>query len=810
MKKSLFLTVLCLVSVVNLNASSFYLNPGHGGHDSNDRPTPLPLGVDIFYESDGNLVRGKALGAILQGMGHSYKLSRTTNTSSDDLALSTIAANANSYGGYFNSLHSNGANASANYIIAFYKGTQSSNSTEAISPSKNMAYQAAVWQDNNKLTDVTYSTPRAGNDYAWNGWNYGVLRTNTRPGYLTESWFHDYRPEALRMKSDVYNKYLAWQMARAYIASPGITGTLKGCIIGDIRDVTKTCGYTSYTTRNRDAKLALNGVKVVLKNSSGTQVATMTTDNNCNGFYGFFDVAAGTYTLEVSKSGYTTQTTSVTVAVKTSTLKKFDMVEGSNSGITASSYSVNMGSVTIGNSSTKTVTITGTGLSSNITVTSGNSMYTVSPTSLAKTGGTLTVKYTPTAAGTHNNSIVCTSGSYKITITASGTAVNPPLTFTQVWNYSEKSTANTPSWATDKTKLRNMDFGGGKLYVVNPSDGVIHVINAQTGAKIKDLNMTGVEGGALKVVDCKYIGGKIVASNIATSANSTPLKVYVWDNDNAQPRVLLNTTSYGGMDRIGDCIDLDGNLTTGTLYFAAGGTSTANKVLTYSITNGVCATTPTSLPLTTDDGTGIVLGLSPRVLPSGTDKFWAIGQNYYPTLCGSDGVATHTLNPAALSNDCAGNEFKAFTFKGTQYGLATTYKPASTAAGRLTLGRVTLLDATEGWASADSIGAYPSAGLGTTRNTSFSSSVAVAVNGTSGVEMWVLIHNQGIAYFKNGTVPTYNLEESTTPTITLSPSGSQSFTAQINATQQKTITVGGSNLTANVSLALSGTNANMF
>jgi len=96
MKKSLFLTVLCLVSVVNLNASSFYLNPGHGGHNSDDRPIALPLSVEMFYESDGNLVRGKALGAILQGMGHSYKLSRTANNESDDLALSTIAANANS------------------------------------------------------------------------------------------------------------------------------------------------------------------------------------------------------------------------------------------------------------------------------------------------------------------------------------------------------------------------------------------------------------------------------------------------------------------------------------------------------------------------------------------------------------------------------------------------------------------------------------------------------------------------------------------------------------------------------------------
>ena len=67
-----------------------------------------------------------------------------------------------------------------------------------------------------------------------------------------------------------------------------------------------------------------------------------------------------------------------------------------------------------------------------------------------------------------------------------------------MWNYSEKSTDGTPAWASDKTKIRNMDFGGGKLYVVNPSDGIIQVINAQTGEKLKDLNMTGVDGVYLK------------------------------------------------------------------------------------------------------------------------------------------------------------------------------------------------------------------------------------------------------------------------------------------------------------------------
>ncbi|HQP80585.1 MAG TPA: N-acetylmuramoyl-L-alanine amidase, partial [Paludibacteraceae bacterium] len=346
--KKFFIITLCMLAAFTANAAKIYINPGHGGYDSNDRPTPMPLGVAMFYESDGNTDRSLALRDFLQGMGHSCQLSRTTNTSAGDWDLTAIASASNSYGGYFSSIHTNGGNASANYTCAFYKGTQSSPSYEAVSPSKNMARQCANWHDNNRLTDVTYSTPRAFNDYEFNGWNYGVLRTNNRPGYLVESWFHDYRPEALRLKSYKYNQYLAWQITRGYLAAPAIGGTLKGCVIGDIRDVTKGCGYSDYATRNRDSKLALNGVTVVLKNSSGVQVQTMNTDNCCNGFYGFFNVDAGTYNVEISKTGYKTQTATVTVANDQSTLKRFDMVEGSNTGITASTYSVSMGTINTG------------------------------------------------------------------------------------------------------------------------------------------------------------------------------------------------------------------------------------------------------------------------------------------------------------------------------------------------------------------------------------------------------------------------------------------------------------------------------
>ncbi|MDD3405492.1 MAG: DUF4623 domain-containing protein, partial [Paludibacteraceae bacterium] len=558
----------------------------------------------------------------------------------------------------------------------------------------------------------------------------------------------------------------------------------------------KTSGHLILPFRSDAKCVKVDGVWTIQNGTNGS-VVVQDPYGDANGSSWLGDGRYSTYDYSGYNNGYYDMVNAWGCVVR--------YTKPTTTSISNSVSSLAFGGVSVGSTSKKTFKVTLSGISS-ATVTTSNSAFAISTSSVSN-GTTVTVTFKPTAAQSYSGTITVANGSHKATVSCSGSGLNPPLTFTQVWNYSEKSTSGTPSWASDKTKLRNMDFGGGKLYVVNPVDGVIHVINAQTGAKLKDLDMTGVEGGALKVIDCKYVGGKIIACNIASA--TSPLKIYVWDNDNAQPRVLLNTTSIGDKDRVGDCLSIEGNLTSGKIYFAAGGTATANNVLMYAVTNGVCSTTPTITPLN-EAGDKIVLGLSPRVRPSGTGKYWVMGQNYYPTLCSDAGVATISVNPEALLNDCAGNDFKAFTFKGTQYGVATIYQPGATASERLTLGRVSLMDATSGWAEADKIGEYPSAGMGTTRNTSFSSSVAVAVNGTSGVEMWVLIHNQGIAYFKNGTVPTYNIEESTTPTITLRPSGSQSFTAQINATQQKTITVGGSNLTANVSLALSGTNANMF
>lgn len=332
------LMALMLIGAANAEAADFggkkfYINPGHGGHDSDDRPTPLPLGVEMFYESDGNLSRGLHLRDFLTAHGAEVRMSRVTNTSADDLNLTTIAAQANSYGGYFISLHTNGANASANYILGLYRSSADAPATETVAGSKSMVQTAVDWLDNNHLTDFTAGSKVYG-DYAFYGYNLGVLRTNNCQGYLIESTFHDYRPDGLRLKSEVFNRFTAWQLARAAIDNcggvAGATGALRGCIVGDVRDLTQGCGYDDYVSRGRDRNLAVNGAEVKLYDYDGNFVDSMTTDDCCNGVYGFFDLPEGKYTIEVSRRGYKSVRHLVEVSDNNITRQLVDLTPGEN------------------------------------------------------------------------------------------------------------------------------------------------------------------------------------------------------------------------------------------------------------------------------------------------------------------------------------------------------------------------------------------------------------------------------------------------------------------------------------------------
>ena len=770
--------MLCASVVGMTGGEKVLINPGHGGHDSDDRGITMPLGVPMFWESEGNLTRGLYLRDFMTEMGVAYNITRTQNRSEDDLNLTYIATLSNNYGGRFISLHTNGGNASANYTIAFFRGYTYSPYSQVISPSQAMGLALAKEHHNHMITNETYTTPRSQSDYAFWGWNYGVLRTNNRAGYLIEAWFHDYRPETLRLKSDHYNKFLAWQTARAFQVSPGGVGTLKGCIIGDVRDLTKGCGYSNYATRGRDSYLAINNATVNLYNSSGTKLQTVKTDAYCNGVFAFFGLTTGTYTVEVTGvTGYKTAKASVSVTTNEASVKQINLTAGVDSGISFNPTSTGYGETPVGNVSGKTIAVTGSGLSGSITVTnSDNTNFWVKETTLPATGGTLNVTYKPQSKGSHSTTITCKSGDKVATCVVTGTAFNAVPTFTEGWNFSEKNGKKADWMGGVYTNCRNMAFGNGKLYIVDAPNGKIKVVKVQTAELIKELDMTGVADGALKVLDVAFVDGKLVASNIATKNADTSiatLKVYVWDNDDAAPKCILKTTNIGGMDRVGDAVEIKGNLTNGQIcylgqqsrsYTTSSGTTTTgncNSLVTYAITNGTVSTTPV-----VKDIDGFIIGGSPRLIPFGND-YIAVGQNYRPSVVTAAGELTQSLTSTALQA-CQGNDIAVFSYKGDTYAFATEYDPGTAGDANTMLynGRAALINLSDGWADAERKADYPSTGFSSNvRNTTWSSSICVNVNGDKGIEMWVLVHNQGIAYYKHGTVPTYTYDNTDTPVI---------------------------------------------
>lgn len=798
------------VDAANFNGKKYYVNPGHGGHDSDDRPTPLPLNVEIFYESDGNLARGLFLRDMLEANGASVKMSRTTNFTSDDLALATIAAQSNSYGGYFMSLHTNGANASANYIVSFYRTSSGAPSTESIAGSQKMGLAASQWHDNNHLTNMTYSTPRSLGCYAFYGYNLGVLGPNNRPGYLVETVFHDYRPDGLRLKSDVYNKYTAWQLLMATRensgGATGMTDNVKGCIVGDIRNLSKSCGYTNYTTRGRDSYLAVNGATVVLRNASGQQVATMTTDNCANGLYGFFNLDAGTYTLEFSKDGYKSQFKTVTVKDNASTKLLIDFEEGINDGIQVTPGSYTFDKVvftdqplTEANAPAKTFSVFSSNMTQGPAVTSSDPD--VFPVDKSWVYGNrtdeFTVRFVPKAPGKYSATITVERDGYKQVVSVSGVASNQQLEMETGYTFGEIAGKN-PNWLPSGGwgLLRNMCYGDGKLYLVNASEGIIYVVEAQTGKLIRTLDMTGVTDGTFNVMDVKYVDGKVVACNL-TTAVAMSTKIYVWDNDDAKPRCILNTTEHQNVARIGDTFDIDGNLTDGRFLFAH-----SEGVLVYAIKDGVVSGTPTEHAVKNDAGETFNLGTSPRAVADADNKFWVMGQNLQPTLINASGKAEYSMSLASIGNVVQGNDFKRFTYQGTPYALATTYAPTSEAAGQtLTRGGTVLVDCTNGWGDGELLQKYPSAGLGTTRNTYFSTSVDYNVTNDAGVEFWVLVTSQGLGYFRYGLVPDYTNSDAQL----LSNLKPVDFgTLMTGQTASYTFTVSGYKLTGDISVSVSG------
>ena len=288
-----------------------FINPGHGGHDSDDRHVPTwVIGRQDtlhYYESNSNLTKGLALQEILRNKGYETAISRTTNKTEDDLDLFEIVAlAANSGADIFFSIHSNatGTTSRLNFPLGLYRGWDGKPAVEG-----SLQLSEAVMKHLGQCGATVWThKERSRGDWSFYDWGYqvglGVLRFNKLPGMLSEGAFHDYLPERERLFNDDYCWLEAWNQSLGIDDYFGRKGKFKnGVIAGTVRWDDIERHDEDKRLFDDDKLLPINGVLLRLYNDRGLLVRTYKTDDLDNGVFVFTNMTPGKYRLDLFYGG---------------------------------------------------------------------------------------------------------------------------------------------------------------------------------------------------------------------------------------------------------------------------------------------------------------------------------------------------------------------------------------------------------------------------------------------------------------------------------------------------------------------------
>lgn len=498
--------------------------------------------------------------------------------------------------------------------------------------------------------------------------------------------------------------------------------------------------------------------------NAASKMASVTTS-------GWDDYTGGTMSIKADASGRAAGSYETYVAVQSGSGSNLKRVEikvyitvtepAANPTLNVSPSTLTL-SCTQGDANpTATVTVSASNLTSGLIYDINGNGFTVTPQSgwNGSTGGRLTVALDASkAAGTYNATLTVKGGGVttrNVTITGTikdkGTTPDPTpsteLKLKEVWNLS--TTANT---ATDwSDKLRNFDYCDGYLYAIYNNSEVI-VLDARTAMKVGTLDKGSVvTGGTLALCDVRCFEGKIYACNLAASGKE--LRIYVWDNKDSQARLFYSTTDLQGAARLGDCMEIVGN--ENDMWFAfCNDDGTTTRIVEYHRANGSWTAKCTNA---TANGARLASGISSRVLPTG-NGYWIDGQGILPTFCNLSGVKQYALTGESVLQ---GNAWKEFVYGGRKYMFVTTYLNKSAAS--IADGTMRLYDVTDGYDKAKAMGDYPANGLGATRNISFTGGIEYNVASCQGIEAWVMITGQGLAYYSSCTTGPVNPEPGPNP-----------------------------------------------
>ena len=300
-----------------------FINPGHGGHDSDDRhiPTWVIGARDTlhYYESNSNLTKGLALEEILTNKGYETALSRRTNNTEDDLDLFEIVSlAANSGADIFFSIHSNatGVEKRINFPLGLYRGWDGK---PAVDGSLKLSEAVMRHAATNELAVWTHDERSRGDWSFYTNWGYkvglGVLRYNKLPGMLSEGSFHDYLPERERLFCDNYCWLEAWNQSLGIDEYFGREDKFKnGVIAGTVRWSDRERMDDDQRLFGEDRLKPVNGALLRLYTGRGVLSRIYTLDNRDNGVFVFTNLPKDKYKLELY---YGNEDLFITTKVKT-------------------------------------------------------------------------------------------------------------------------------------------------------------------------------------------------------------------------------------------------------------------------------------------------------------------------------------------------------------------------------------------------------------------------------------------------------------------------------------------------------------
>ncbi|MBQ7691067.1 MAG: Ig-like domain-containing protein [Muribaculaceae bacterium] len=337
MKKSILTTAFALMAGMALaQQPHVYINPGHGGHGSDDRNVVIPpfaAGDTLgFWESNSNLWKGFALQETLRRKGYRTSISRLKNQEANDLNLSTIVALCNSSGAdVFYSIHSNasgyGDSHAFNYPMGIYRGytgqpqVPNSDKLAADLGETLIENQSTVWTNGGRY--IIYGDWTFYPDWGLQG--LGVLRGNKAVSMLDEGSFHDYYPEAYRLLSHDYDWVEGWNFS---IGADRYFGRLdnfdKGVVTGCIRD-DRVLREAAYQMVGVDTRVPVDRATVRLLDTNGQEVAVAQTDSLWNGIYLFKYVEPGNYQVEAVGAEHEPMVKPVTVEANATAYCNFDL-----------------------------------------------------------------------------------------------------------------------------------------------------------------------------------------------------------------------------------------------------------------------------------------------------------------------------------------------------------------------------------------------------------------------------------------------------------------------------------------------------